>query len=405
MEHQDKGSAQSEAYAFWQTRAEQALKGRDWDQTLVRSTKDGIERGPVFTRTTPSKEQEHAPLPAARISHTRDSYRPWCLRQSVDHEDPREANRAWREDLQGGVSSALIRLDPEGKHGVQVKDLEGFHHLFTGVDLTLAPAILSPHSMPLFYAELYRSYLEEKGYDLSTLKAGFGLCPVGDILKTGRDDHKTLDEVLSFSLWCSNTMPNAQALRVDAALIAERGGTEAQELAYALATLLFYLRNLDKKGMGITTAGQSLEVCLSADADVHLTLAKLRAARQVFTSLMVACGTDIKTHNLSLTGRSSRAMLTRRGVWNNLMRLTLAGFASVAGGASAITLEPLTEPLGPSTALSRRLSRNLHLLLLHEAHAAVVTDRRGVAFFMNTSPKSLLRKRGRYFRILNVMGA
>src|SRR5262249_62418881 len=69
---------------------------------------------------------------------------------------------------------------------------------------------------------------------------------------------------------------------VDGRVIHNAGGSEAQELAYALAVAVEYLRALEAGGIALASARGMIYFRLAADVDQFLTIAKLRALRMLW---------------------------------------------------------------------------------------------------------------------------
>jgi methylmalonyl-CoA mutase len=158
----------------------------------------------------------------------------------------------------------------------------------------------------------------------------------------------------------------------DARPIHDAGGSEAQELAFALACAIAYLRALEAHGVALDEARAMVSFRLAADADQFLSMAKLRALRLLWARVEAACGLRAKPAFVS--AETAWRMMTRRDPWVNLLRSTVATFAAGIGGADAISVLPFTSALGLPDRFARRLARNTQLILLEEANVARVMD-------------------------------
>jgi len=90
--------------------------------------------------------------------------------------------------------------------------------------------------------------------------------------------------------------------------------------------------------------------------------------RLVWAQLMDAWGVTDSRAALYLHATTAERALSATDPWTNLIRVACAGFAGSAGGADALTITPITRASGRSTPFSRRLARNLHILLAEETH-------------------------------------
>ena len=123
---------------------------------------------------------------------------------------------------------------------------------------------------------------------------------------------------------------------------------------------------------------------LSADADVFNCIAKLRAARRVWSSMTAACGATSGTQAMRLHVRTADRMMTKRDPWVNLLRVTAANFAAGVGGAASVTTASFDSQLGEPVELGDRLARNTQLLLQDESNIGRVIDPMGGSWFIES---------------------
>ena len=149
----------------------------------------------------------------------------------------------------------------------------------------------------------------------------------GDMFRlTGKSDHRG---------------PVAQA---DARVYHGAGCSEAQELGFALATAVEYLRMLEAGGIAPADAAARISMLLSADADQFITIAKLRAARLLWARLLDVSG--LARAPVTLHVETAARMMSKRDPHVNLLRTTTASFAAGIGGADSVTVLPFTPCTG-----------------------------------------------------------
>ena len=158
----------------------------------------------------------------------------------------------------------------------------------------------------------------------------------------------------------------------DGRVIHNAGGSEAQELAFALACAVTYLRAMEAGGMPLDAARRAIYFRLAADADQFLTIAKFRAVRKLWARIEQACG--LSPVPAYVSAETAWRMMTRRDPSVNMLRATVAVFAAGVGGADAISVLPFTAALGLPNRLARRIARNTQLVLLEESNIAKVSD-------------------------------
>ncbi|WP_203292117.1 methylmalonyl-CoA mutase family protein [Maricaulis parjimensis] len=380
----------------WQGLAEKALRGAQFD-TLNRETIDGIKRGPVFFDRP---EGTHAVDTAPR-----DLDLPWGMRQTLVEADPERANTAALDDLMGGVSELELRLDSTGAFGLKANELELLDAALKGVDLSIAPIHLDSLNGQGHHAHLLLALFAKRRLDGETLGGGLGLHPIERAARQGIAlDDQCFPKAVDLVQLTREAFPQLKVFRLEAALAFEAGGSETQELALMAASAATYMRLMMEAGLDANSAAGLIEARLSADADIHLTIAKLRAARRIFARIVESFGATGDATRLSLQASTSARMLSAKDPWTNLIRNACAGFAAAAGGADAITVRPLTEAIGRPTGFARRVARNLHILLAEESHLGAVTDPAAGSYLHESLSDGLAREAWALFQTIEAKG-
>ncbi len=360
--------------ADWRALAAGALKGAPFD-SLVRKTLDGIARGPLFTRADLEEAGDPGAPGAAPFirgaAPVRDPFLPWGMRQRADLADPAGANAAILDDLAGGASEITLALDPAGRRGVAVRSAGDLARALDGVMADLAPVWLAPAYESPEAGALFLGWLDAQGYDHASVRGGLGL--------TIADDAGAQAALAALARY-----PALKPVTIRAHGVYEAGGSEAQELAYMCAAGAAWMRALIDQGATADDAAGAIQVTMAADADVHLTIARLRAARRLWTRILEAFGVSAPARALSLHAVTGARMLSARDPYTNLIRNACAGLAASAGGADSVEVRPFTHAMGPSTRFSRRLARNLQILLMEESHIGRTADPAGGGYLHET---------------------
>ena len=349
----------------WRKLVDAVLKGARFER-LKSTTYDGLAIEPLAGRRSDAQ-----PI-AARPGAT-----PWEVLARIEHPDPTRANEIALRELDNGAGGlALVLAGSLGDHGFGIADsedalaraLEGVS-LDAGItlDIDLAPFA---REVPQRVAEVVK-----RGFNPAAVNVRFGYDPLTAIAVSGR-----------IPLPWSETAPlMARLIRTltetgfkgpfavgDGRAIHNAGGSEAQELAFALAGAVAYLRALEASGMALETARAAVYFRLSADADQFLTMAKFRALRKLWTRIEAACGLSPKP--ALITAETAWRMMAQRDPHVNMLRATIAVFAAALGGADAITVLPFTAARGLPDRFARRIARNTQLILREEAHLDKVAD-------------------------------
>lgn len=363
----------------WRALAEASLKGEPLE-SLTRKTADGIVRGPVFFRgDAPEDGASGAPgeAPYTRgAAPVRDRFLPWDIRAPIPGGTANEAAKTAIAALEGGASSLTLRL---GQGGVSARNADELAAALNGVRLDLAGVWLFDGG--LASAALLAAHWENSGAKPADIKGGFGLSPIALGALSGAIPEGWEAPLAEAVKWASEQQLDLKTIAVRADLACEAGGTSAQEIAWMAAEAAEYFRALIGAGIAPETAAKTMEIRFAVDSDVHENIAKLRAARRVFSQVAAAFGADAAPHIHAIT---ARRMMSAKDAWTNLLRTTAAAFAGAAGGADAITVRPLTEAAGDPTAFALRLARNIQIMLAEESHMGRVQDPAGGAFLHET---------------------
>ncbi len=301
-----------------------------------------------------------------------------------------------------------LALDPTGANGVAVRTLDELKTVLDGVMLDLAPVYLQPSRMAPQYAALALTYMQDQGLDLKALRGGLGLSPIGQKSMAGGGAvnlPERLQRTAEAASWCAEHAPGIKVVSITANAPHEAGGSAVHELAFACAGGASYMRAFIDHGLTPDQAANALEFSFAADADVHLTIAKLRAARRVWARVADAFGCSPEAQGMRICAITSSRMLTARDAWNNLIRNACAGLGAAAGGADSITVRAFNEPLGAATPFARRLGRNLQIMLMEESHLAPQPIRQAAAIFTRRSAIAWPRRAGSCSSRSNVAAA
>jgi len=349
----------------WRGLVDAVLKGAPFAR-LESRTYDDLTIEPLYPRNA-----------AATAVAGRAHGAAWTIMQRVDHPDPAAANAQALDDLQNGATGLVLvfagsvsangfGLDPSP--ATLVRALDGVDLTAMAIDLNLSPA--TRHVVRDFAALVKARGIAPANVDLRA-----SINPVGGFAASGRGPRSWNELAPSFAAMVSELAaagfhgPFAVA---DGRVIHNAGGSEAQELAFALASAVAYLRALEANGMALAAARDAIYFRLSADADQFLTMAKFRAARKLWARIEAACG--LAPEPVVIAAETAWRMMTKHDSYVNMLRTTIAVTAAGLGGADAVTVLPHTAPLGLPDPFARRVARNIQLVLLEESNLARVGD-------------------------------
>lgn len=382
----------------WRALVDASLKGRSFE-TLRTRTSDGIVIEPVYGPA------ENPPvLPAAPARATADA---WTLAQRADMPDIAAANAQMLDDLTNGASGISVVLPGSisaGASGVAISDARSVQRLFEAVELDLIDVRLDAGRHGRDLALLVLDEYKSRRLDLARCRLTLGLDPLGAFAHGGKvtergELSRRFGDMFRLTGKSDHRGPVAQA---DARVYHGAGCSEAQELGFALATAVEYLRMLEAGGIAPADAAARISMLLSADADQFITIAKLRAARLLWARLLDVSG--LARAPVTLHVETAARMMSKRDPHVNLLRTTTASFAAGIGGADSVTVLPFTHALGLPDGFARRMARNIQALLLEESRVGRVRDATAGSGHVEALTQDLARSAWQIFQAIEADG-
>ncbi|WP_422038142.1 methylmalonyl-CoA mutase family protein [Roseibium sp.] len=353
----------------WWDLVDKALKGVPREK-LFGATEDGLPIAPIYPRRTDS--------PARNLRARRDG---WTVMQRIDIPDPAAANAQILEDLEGGADGLELVFsagETAGGAGIAAADLKQLETLLRNVLPDLVRIRLdagegTPQAMALLLA-----YLDGQGTDLAAIDVSSGHDPLA--WSAARDAGSSSREAvlrqcadLAVSVIGTGAANGSvRTMQADGLVWHNAGATQAQELGLVLASATAQLRALSETGVPVESWAEFISLTLAAEADQFGTIAKARAIRALWSSVLDGAALPQTAANLDMC--TSYRMLTRNDPWVNLLRNTVAAFAAGIGGADSVCVLPHTLAVGLPDAAARRLARNTQAILQEESSLAKVLD-------------------------------
>jgi methylmalonyl-CoA mutase len=348
----------------WRKLVDAVLKGAPFAR-LISTTYDGLSIAPLAQRRA-----------EARPVAARPGAAPWEVLARVDHPDPALGNEiALRELNNGATGLALVIAGAVGDYGFGLPESEqALGRVLEGFDFNAGATLeleLSPHAAAAVDAMLAKGFAQSQ----HGVGVRIGHDPIGAIGVSGPAARPWNQEAPHFARRLAALARDGfrgKLAVADGRIIHNAGGSEAQELAFALSAALAYLRALEAEGVALDIARRMIFFRLSADADQFLTIAKFRSLRKLWARVETACA--LAPEPAFISAETAWRMMAKRDPHVNILRATIAMFAAALGGADAITVLPYTSALGLPDRFARRIARNSQLVLLEESHLAKVTD-------------------------------
>jgi methylmalonyl-CoA mutase len=320
--------------------------------------------------------------------------------QAVPGVAAEDVNTAVLAALGEGASALLIRV---GESGVAPTELE---KVLDGVYLSMALVILDAGADYSAACDALLALVAEVEPDQrGTLSVDLGADPLTALL-SGRPV-PPLEDVVAVATRVAG-QHGVRAIVVDGPAFHNLGANAAWELAGSIAAAVAYVRTLIEAGVSLGDALRQISFRLAADDDQFMTLAKMRAARQLWARVAEVVG-DPQSGAAVVHAETSLPMMTQRDPWVNMLRSTLAAFGAGVGGADTVLVLPFDVAIpggfpGMATSFARRMARNVQLLLLEESHVGRVLDPAGGSWFVEDLTEQLAQQAWEHFQAIEAHG-
>lgn len=392
----------------WTRLVEKSLGGAPFDKKMRTKTDEGFSLSPLYTAadetTRPVDEGLPGFSPFVRGATPQGAAQAgWDICQDIDHPDPKGANAQILADLERGATSVTLSFDwitrcgldetclnedeALDSGGIFIQTLDDLETVLDGVFLDLAPVRLNAGNAFEAASLALCALWEKRGIAPEKAVGAFNADPIGEFAH-GDPGVKAPDLCLArlgkLAVYTAQHWPRVTTVLVNGAVYHNAGSSESQMLGAMLATGVAYLRTLETAGLDLAAAARQIVFNVPMDADQFMGIAKLRALRRTWDRVLDACGVPPQDRTLTVTATTADRMLTVRDPWVNLLRTTVSTFAAVVGGAQSITVAPFDTAIGLSTDFSRRIARNIQIVLMEESNLGRVIDPAGGAWYVET---------------------
>ncbi|MDQ1005367.1 methylmalonyl-CoA mutase [Neobacillus niacini] len=423
LNKENSGFAEFPAPSFneWKQAAVKALKGASFEEKLVTTTYEGIAIQPMYTKEDVigishlSSSLGTAPF----VRGTREigeQRKPWEVSQELPYGTPSEFNEAVKIDLTRGQTMVNLVLDrasalgkdpdqaaPEcvGDKGVSISSLEDVKKALEGINLEKTPLFVQAGMVGLPVYSMIVAEARQAGMDIRQLRGCVGMDPLGTLAKEGTlpiSLQKAYEWMAKLTLCSKGETPELKTILIQADTYHQAGGNAAQELAFALATGVEYIREMQNRGLSIGDVAQSMIFTFSVGSNVFLEIAKLRAARLLWSNIVASFGGKEEELKMSIHARTSSWTKTVSDPYVNILRGTAESFAAIIGGADSLHVSPFDEAVRTPDEFSRRIARNTQIILDKEAHLSKVADPAGGSWYVESLTDSLAKQAWQLFQ-------
>ncbi len=414
-------------YEEWREAAEKSLKGASFEKKLITRTYEDIDLQPLYRMEDAEGLAHTGSLPGfppyvRGTSAAGYRLHPWDVCQELPYALPEECHQALRFDMERGQTAVNLVLDMAtllgkdasdapasevGQGGLSLCSAADLAVVLESIDLEKTPIFIQAGATALPIAAFMVALARQRGASLAKLSGCIGMDPLGVLSRSGSLP-RPLDEAYTMMAqlagWARGNTPNLQTVLVQGHPYHDGGASATQELAFALATAVEYLRALIDRGLSPDDAALSIRFSFSIGSNVFMEIAKLRAARLLWSRVVSAFGGGDEAQKMVIHARTSAWNKTAYDPYVNMLRATTESFSAVVGGTESLHTGCFDETLRPPDDFSRRIARNTQIVLQQEAHLTKVLDPAGGSWYVERLTDTVARNAWGIFQEVETQG-
>ena len=408
--------ADSKKISDWEQLATKERKGAS-PEDLLWQTPEGIEVKPLYTAADTADLEHMDSLPGFAPykrgpKATMYAGRPWTVRQYAGFSTAEASNEFYRKNLAAGQQGLSVAFDlpthrgydsdhprvvgDVGKAGVAIDSVEDMKILFDGIPLDKVSVSMTMNGAVLPVMASYIVAAEEQGVAPKQLAGTLQ----NDILKEfmvrntyiypPEPSMRVVSDIIGYT---ANHMPKFNSISISGYHMQEAGATNVQELAYTIADGIEYVRTAINSGMDVDKFAPRLSFFFAIGMNFFMEIAKLRAARILWATLMEEkfAPKDDRSLVLRTHCQTSGVSLTSKDPYNNVMRTTIEAMSAVLGGTQSLHTNSFDEALALPTEFSARIARNTQLVIQEETGITNVVDPLAGSYYVESLTDELVK--------------
>lgn len=412
-------------YEEWKENCISLLKGAPFDKKMYTKTYEGITFEPMYTRAMTEDILPKKSFPGMddfmRGVHSSGYIKtPWGIAQACDETMPKDNNELLKHEIDKGSTIYNICLDSAtlenkdaqyadklGDIGCSVTTLEDMHQLLAGLDLEKHELYMYAGASPLPILSLTIAAMKASGVTIRNLHGVIGANPLGELVKHGKlylSIVELYDEMYECARWAHCNAPKLKTIMVNSNVFSNGGANDVQEVAYTLSMAVSYIRALLERGIEINEAASQISFTFSMGANFFMQIAKLRAMRPLWAQIVKEFGGSESACKMHIHARPALFFKTVYDPYVNMLRNTTEIFSGVIGGVDSYENAPFDEPVRKGDEFSRRIARNVQIILQEEFGLLKPIDPSGGSWAVESLTQEIKEKIWTEFQVIEGKG-
>jgi methylmalonyl-CoA mutase N-terminal domain/subunit len=374
-----------------------------------RFTDSGIEVKPLYTEADlPENLDEQLGVPG-EYPYTRGIHREmyrrqlWTHRQYAGYASARESNERYHYLLEHGSTGLSMAFDlptqlgldsddprclgEVGRTGVAIDTIDDMRTAFDGIPLDRVSTSMTINAPAAVLLLLYELVGEEQGVAPSELRGTTQNDVLKEYIARGNFIYPpdgAIRLTTDLFAYCNERVPQWNTISISGYHFREKGCSAVQEVAFTLANGIAYVQAALDAGLQIDTFGPRLAFFFNGHNNVFQEVAKFRAARRMWASIMRERfgALDERSWRLRFHTQTGGVTLTAQQPENNIVRVALQGFAAVCGGTQSLHTNGFDEALALPTERAAKIALRTQQIIGYESGAGDTVDPFAGSYFV-----------------------
>lgn len=372
------------------------LKGADYERKLVWKTGEGFNVRPYYRAENLEGIKflgsQAGEFPYVRGTHAHNR---WRVHQTVSVVCPKEANAEALKILNAGVDSlgfCIASADFSAADlDMLLKDI-----CIPAVEITFCG------EKTAHVAELVLAKVEKEGIAKEDVRIAFCIDPLVKGLSSKGDfcspnGEKCIARIVEL-IHKTKEYKHVRIVTVAGQTFGNSGSTIVEELAFTLSAGHDYLVRLTDAGLDVDAAARKLRFSFSVSSNYFMEIAKFRAARMLWANIVKGYGPAKNCAcKMQIHAETSRWNQTVYDPYVNMLRGTTEAMSATIAGVHSLEVMPFDASFENPTEFSKRIARNVELLLKHESHFDQVVDPAGGSYYIENLTQSIAAEAWKLF--------
>jgi methylmalonyl-CoA mutase len=365
----------------WEEKIKTDLKGADYEKKLIWKTDEGFEVKPYYRSENLSGLEYLQSLPGEPffVRGNKKIHNNWMIRQDIPVMDIGDANRIALDAVKKGADSLNLCA-------VDITTHKQMNRLLNNIDLLKTNISFMSSRSYLLTLELFIYEVNQRKIESGKISGSLNFDPISYLLLHGDfyiSKENNFEEAEYLLRTIEKKLPDFKAFTINGHFFPEAGSTIVQELALSIASANEFLFELTSRGISIDSVSRNLILSLGIGSDYFLEIAKLRAARLLWSKIVEQYHPK-KKESLQIFIHS-QTVLRNKAIFDpyvNMLRTTTEGMSAAIGNSDSISISPFDSAFSEPDDFSVRIARNQQIILKEEAYLDKVIDASAGSYYI-----------------------